>query len=80
MQHTLSRYETAFYEPFLSDRSNFENWEEAGALDCPARANRIWKQLLAEYEPPHLDPAIDEELVDYVARRKSGEPPPPADP
>ena len=34
------------------------------------RANRIWKQLLAEYEPPPLDPAAAEALDDYVERRR----------
>ncbi|HSD35228.1 MAG TPA: trimethylamine methyltransferase family protein, partial [Alphaproteobacteria bacterium] len=34
------------------------------------RANRIWKQLLADYEPPPTDPAIAEALDDYVARRR----------
>jgi len=28
------------------------------------------KQLLREYEQPPLDPAIDDALQDYVARRK----------
>jgi trimethylamine---corrinoid protein Co-methyltransferase len=35
------------------------------------RANRIWKQLLAEYEAPYLDPARREAIEDYIARRKS---------
>ena len=30
----------------------------------------IWKKLLAEYEQPPIDPAIDDALKDYVARRK----------
>jgi trimethylamine--corrinoid protein Co-methyltransferase len=34
------------------------------------RANRIWKQLLEEYQQPPLDPAVDEALRDYMARRK----------
>ena len=68
--HTLSRYESAFYEPLLSDRKNFESWEEAGSADTRTRANHTWKQLLKEYQQPPLDPAIDEELSDYVARRK----------
>jgi trimethylamine--corrinoid protein Co-methyltransferase len=70
--HTMERYETAFYQPFLGDRRNFETWEEAGSPGTPQRANRIWKQLLAEYQQPPLDPAFDEELADYVARRKAG--------
>jgi trimethylamine--corrinoid protein Co-methyltransferase len=75
VQHTMSRYETAFYQPFLSDRRNFESWQEAGAEDAQRRANRIWKTLLENYQQPLLDPAIDEELADYVARRKAGSPP-----
>lgn len=68
--HTLERYETAFYTPILSNRQNFEAWQEAGSLDIGIRANAIWKQLLDEYEQPALDVAIDDALVDYVAKRK----------
>jgi trimethylamine---corrinoid protein Co-methyltransferase len=68
--HTLAHYQTAFYEPLLSTRQNFETWQEAGSEDAARRANRIWKQLLAEYQQPVLDPGIAEELTDYVARRK----------
>ncbi len=69
--HTLARYETAFYAPMLSDWRNYETWREAGALDAAQRANAIWKQILADYQKPPLDPAIDEALRDYVARRKA---------
>ena len=72
VEHTMSRYETAFYHPFLTDQRNFETWEEGGSVDTQVRANRIWKQLLQEYQQPPLDPAIDEELGDYVAKRKCG--------
>jgi trimethylamine--corrinoid protein Co-methyltransferase len=68
--HTLARYETAFYAPILSDWRNFETWREAGALDTARRANAIWKRLLADYQPPPLDPARAEALDDYVTRRK----------
>jgi trimethylamine--corrinoid protein Co-methyltransferase len=74
VEHTMSRYETAFYHPFLTDQRNFETWEESGSVDTQTRANSIWKQLLQEYRQPPLDPAIDEELADYVARRKAGLP------
>jgi trimethylamine--corrinoid protein Co-methyltransferase len=72
VEHTMSRYQTAFYQPFLSDRRNFESWQEAGAEDTQCRANRIWKTLLQNYQQPPLDPAIDEALADYVDRRKAG--------
>ncbi|MEE8274707.1 MAG: trimethylamine methyltransferase family protein, partial [Alphaproteobacteria bacterium] len=69
--HTLARYETAFYAPLVSDWRNFETWEESGALSATERANAIWKQMLAEYEPPPLDPSINDELDAFVARRKA---------
>jgi trimethylamine--corrinoid protein Co-methyltransferase len=69
-QHTLLHYETAFYAPIVSDWRNFETWREAGAVDAAHKANAIWKQLLADFQPPPLDPAIDEALKDFVAKRK----------
>ncbi len=69
-QHTLAHYQTAFYAPIVSDWRNFETWREAGAVDAAHNANAIWKQLLADFQPPPLDPAVDEALKDFVARRK----------
>ncbi len=69
--HTLERYESAFYTPILSNRQNFEAWQESGSVDVGVRANQIWKQLLKEYVQPPLDPAIDEALLEYVAKRKA---------
>lgn len=70
-QHTQERYENAFYSPFLSDWRNYEAWSDAGAVQTPERANRIWKEILAEYQPPAMDEAIREELAAFVAKRKS---------
>jgi trimethylamine--corrinoid protein Co-methyltransferase len=69
--HTLARYETAFYSPMLSDWRNFETWEEDGARTATERAHTLYKQILADYEEPPLDPAIDEELAAFVAKRKA---------
>ena len=69
--HTMARYETAFYAPLVSDWRNFETWEETGGLDATQRANRIYKRVLADFEPPPLDPAVREELDAFVARRKA---------
>jgi len=68
--HTMARYETAFYSPILSDWRNYETWRLAGALTAEQRANAIWKQALAEFQPPPLDPAITEALEAFVAKRK----------
>ena len=67
----MARYETAFYAPLVSDWRNFETWEETGSLDATRRANRIYKQVLADFEPPPLDPAIRDALEAFVARRKA---------
>jgi len=69
--HTLERFETAFYAPLVSDWRNYESWLQAGAPDATARAHRIYKEVLAEYQPPPLDPARREELDAFVARRKA---------
>ena len=68
--HTMRRYQDAFYQPLLSDWRNYETWSEDGALDATRRANRLYKQLLAEYQAPPLDPAIHEALQAFVRRRK----------
>ena len=68
--HTMERYETAFYQPMLSDWRNYETWEEAGSPNATERATGIWKQLLEGYEQPPLDPAVAEELDAFVRRRK----------
>ncbi len=68
--HTMERYETAFYQPILSDWRNYEQWEEAGAPNATERATQIWKRLLQDYEQPALDPAVAEALEAFVNRRK----------
>ena len=69
--HTQSNFETAFYRSTTADNNSFEQWESEGALDAAKRANQIWKTTLAEYEPPPIDPGIDEALKDFVKKRKS---------
>ena len=69
-EHTMARYEDAFYAPLVSDWQNSENWQAAGSQDATARATPIWQSILADHEPPSLDPAVRESLEDYVVRRK----------
>jgi len=68
--HTMERYKTAFYEPFISDWQNSENWTLAGAKDATARATELWPKILEDFEPPPVDPAVEEGLQDYMVRRK----------
>ncbi|MCB1332108.1 MAG: trimethylamine methyltransferase family protein [Roseivivax sp.] len=70
-QHTQDRYTTAFYQPFLSDWKNYEAWEAGGAIWTPERAHQVYKNILGEFTPPPMDPAIREELEAFVIRRKA---------
>ena len=69
--HTMRHYQTAFYNAELSDSENVESWEEKGGQDMRRRAYNRWNEMLANYEPPPIDPATAEALGDYVAKRKS---------
>jgi len=69
-QHTLDRYETAFYPPILSEWNNFGQWTEDGGFDTTQRANHIWKQALADYQQPPMEESRIEELETFVAKRK----------
>ena len=68
-QHTQDRYKDAFYSPIISDWRNSESWVEGGSPTAMQKANTVWKQALADYEEPYLDPAIAEEIDAFVARR-----------
>ena len=69
--HTQRNFKTAFYTSQLADNNSFEQWEAEGGRDLDQRATQAAKQLLARYEPPALDPATDEALLDFIARRKA---------
>jgi trimethylamine--corrinoid protein Co-methyltransferase len=69
--HTLAHYKTAYWESELNDDQPYETWLEQGSEDAMLRANRRWKKTLAEYQPPPLDEAVDDELRDFVTRQKA---------
>ena len=69
-EHTMRHYRTAFYRPLVADVNNYERWLQKGAKSADVRANEVWKRWLREYAPPPLDPAVDEALRAFIARRK----------
>ena len=69
--HTMRNYQTAFYEPKLSDSENVESWEENGGKDMRVRAYERWNEMLDQYQTPLIDADKKEALDDFVARRKS---------
>lgn len=68
--HTQANFESAFYRSITADNNSFEQWQEEGSQDTAQRANGIWKKMLEDYTPPALDPAVDEALLAYIARKK----------
>ena len=69
--HTMRHFRDAFYRAELFDYNSAEQWELNGSEDSYMRAARKVRHLLEGYEPPPLDPAIEEALVDFMARRKA---------
>ncbi|EET48990.1 trimethylamine methyltransferase family protein [Thalassobium sp. R2A62] len=70
IEHTQERYETAFYQPFVSDWRNFEGWDLAGGVWTAERAHGIFKEIIANFEEPPMDAGIKEELAAFVEKRK----------
>jgi trimethylamine--corrinoid protein Co-methyltransferase len=50
---------------------NHENWQIAGGKDATQRATTLWKQALAEYDQPAMDPAVLEAIDGYVVERRA---------
>ena len=72
--HTQRHMKTAFYDSKLLDYRPYETWAEDGSPDAFTAANRKMRQMLNDYQAPALDPAIDEALKDFIARKKAALP------
>ena len=69
--HTQANFQEAFFMPRLFDNNSYEQWVAEGGTEITERALNTAKSMLAEYQEPRLDPAVDEALRDYMARRES---------
>jgi trimethylamine--corrinoid protein Co-methyltransferase len=72
--HTQANFETAFYRSNLADNNSVEQWQAEGGLDESQRANKLWKRMLQDYQPPPIDPGIDEALRAFIEARKNAMP------
>jgi len=68
--HTMANYTTAFYEPLVSDWSNFETWQENGEQTAYQRANRVYRQTLKDFEEPEMPATVRESLEQYARERR----------
>ena len=73
-QHTQDNFRHAFWRSDLFDYRPFETWSEDGGSETAGFATARVRKLLADYQKPELDPAIEERLHDFVVRRKASEP------
>jgi len=71
--HTMRHYESAFWDSAIADNNSFEQWRDAGGKAADERAHARWQAMLASYQPPPIDPGIDEALRDFVAKRKAAD-------
>ncbi len=72
--HTQANFKDAFWRSDLLDYKPFETWDEDGARDTQTLASVRVAKLLADYQQPALDPAINEAIQAYIDQRKAAEP------
>jgi len=72
--HTQANFKQAFWRSDVLDYKPYETWEDDGALDTQDMAANRVKKMLDTYVPPASDPATNEALLDYVARKKASVP------
>ena len=68
--HTLKNFQRAFFMPEMFDNNAIEQWQADGSLNTNERGLKRAKEMLNEYEEPKLDSGINDELIDYIARRE----------
>ena len=73
-EHTQANFKDAFWRSEVLDYKPFETWLEEGAHDTMALASARVKKQLSNYEKPSIDPAIEEQLFDFVRIKKESEP------
>jgi len=69
-QHTMDRYQSAFYAPLVSDLMNFGAWTEAGAKTSTQRATDIWSQNLAEFKDPEHGASAASNIEAFIENRR----------
>ena len=72
--HTQANFKSAFWRSEVLDYKPFETWEDEGARDTQVLAAQRVKTLLANYQKPAIDPAVEEALVAYVEAKKASMP------
>ncbi|MGB1830451.1 MAG: trimethylamine methyltransferase family protein, partial [Paracoccaceae bacterium] len=72
--HTQTNFKSAFWRTEILDYKPFETWQEEGARDTVTLAAERVEKMINTYQKPVIDPAVEEALTDYVARKKASVP------
>jgi len=72
--HTQANFENAFFRSKVADNNTYEQWAAEGSRDAYQRTGDRVKTMLAEYQAPEIDPAVDEALVEFMEKRKASFP------
>ena len=70
-EHTQENFKDAFWRSELLDYKPFETWAEEGSRDTQVLASLRVEKILSDYQKPYLDPAIDEELKEFISKKKA---------
>ena len=72
--HTQANFKTAFWRSEVLDYKPFEQWQAEGERDTAQIARERVTKLLNDYQKPAIDPAIEEALAEFVAKKKASMP------
>ena len=67
--HTQANFETAFWRSEMADNTTYEQWSAEGSIESHDRARARAGKMLEAYEAPEIDPATDEALRAFIAKR-----------
>ena len=69
-EHTQENFQRAFFMPELFDNNSIEQWAAEGSVEITERALGVARKMLSEYQEPKIDQGVNEQLLDYIARRE----------
>ena len=64
--HTFEHFRSEFYQPMISNRDNFDNWQAGGEQQIQEKANQKVKQILADFNTPDLPADADKDLKHFI--------------
>jgi len=64
--HTLERCRTEHFSPQVVVRKSYDVWNKKGRDEMLGLAREKARRILAEHEPEPLEPAVEQELKEYI--------------